>query len=88
MINHKIFDFGRFKLRYIYIGIISDAVLYIIFYCGNIVSGFLFPFKDIEIDSVHSNKSGTNTDLMAALLVFIIGPGEEIYWRAFLCKMF
>lgn len=41
------------KLRHILIGIISAIVLYFVFYAGNIISGYLFPFKDAQIASVY-----------------------------------
>lgn len=82
--DRNIFHFGKLKPRYILVGIISALVLYGIFYVGNIISGYLFPFKDAQILSVYSNKSNTNLTLIGLLLLFIIGPGEEIYWRGFI----
>ena len=75
---------GRFTIRHILVGIISALVLYVIFYFGNIVSGFLFPFKDAQVMSVYSNRSHGDLIWIGLLLLFIIGPGEEIYWRGFI----
>jgi len=74
---------GKINLRHIIIGIVSAIVLYIVFYFGNIISGFLFPFKDSQVLSVYSNRSNGNLIWIGLLLLFIIGPGEEIYWRGF-----
>lgn len=82
--DKAIFHFGKLKLRYILVGVISALVLYGIFYAGNIISGYLFPFKDAQISLVYSNKSNANITLIGLLLLFIIGPGEEIYWRGFI----
>lgn len=82
--NKDIFLFGKIKSRHILIGITSAVVLYGIFYVGNIVSGYIFPFKDAQISSVYSNKSNANLTLIGLLLFFVIGPGEEIYWRGFI----
>jgi len=82
--NRDIFKIGKLTIRHILIGISSAILLYIIFYLGNIVSGFIFPFKDSQVLSVYSNKSNGNLILIGSLLFFVIGPGEEIYWRGFI----
>ncbi|MZK51155.1 CPBP family intramembrane glutamic endopeptidase [Clostridium beijerinckii] len=80
----NLISFRNIKLRHILIGIISAIILYFVFYAGNIISGYLFPFKDAQIASVYSNRAQGNSLLIGALLLFIIGPGEEIYWRGFI----
>ena len=82
--NKNTFKLGKLTKRYIVIGISSAIALYIIFYLGNIVSGFIFPFKDSQVLSVYSNRSSGNLIWIGLLLLFIIGPGEEIYWRGFI----
>lgn len=82
--NKRDFRIGRLTIRYILIGVLSAAALYGIFYLGNIISGFLFPFKDSQILSVYSNRSKGNLFWIGLLLLFIIGPGEELYWRGFI----
>lgn len=82
--DRAIFSFGKIKGRHILIGVVSAIALYGIFYAGNILSGYLFPFKDAQISSVYSNKSHANLKLIGLLLFFIIGPGEELYWRGFI----
>lgn len=74
----------RITLRNILIGIVSAAGLYLIFYLGNIISGYFFPFKDVEIASVYSNRANGNLLWIGLLLLFIIGPGEEIFWRGYI----
>ncbi|OOM10566.1 CPBP family intramembrane glutamic endopeptidase [Clostridium saccharobutylicum] len=78
--------FKNIKFRHILIGIISAIILYFVFYAGNIISGYLFPFKDAQISSVYSNRAQGNSVLIGVILLFIIGPGEEIYWRGFIQK--
>jgi len=77
-------QFKKIKLRHFIIGIVSAVVLYFIFYLGNIISGYLFPFKDAQILSVYSNRSQGNLVWIGILLLFIIGPGEEFFWRGFI----
>ena len=82
--DRDIFLFGKIKPRHIFIGITSAVALYGVFYVGNIISGYLFSFKDAQIASVYSNKSNANLTLIGFLLFFVIGPGEEIYWRGYI----
>lgn len=82
----NLISFRNVKLRHILIGIISAIILYFVFYTGNIISGYLFPFKDAQISSVYSNRAQGSSLLIGVLLLFIIGPGEEIYWRGFIQK--
>jgi CAAX amino terminal protease family. len=82
--NRNHFKINRITLRHIIIGIVSAGGLYLIFYLGNIMSGYLLPFKDAEISSVYSNRANGNLLLISLLLLFVIGPGEEIYWRGYI----
>jgi membrane protease YdiL (CAAX protease family) len=82
--NRDSFKIGKLTIRHILIGIFSAIVLYIIFYLGNIISGYLFPFKDSQVLSVYSNRSKGSLIWIGLLLLFVIGPGEEIYWRGFI----
>ncbi|WP_246577883.1 CPBP family intramembrane glutamic endopeptidase [Clostridium psychrophilum] len=82
--NRDIFKIGKLTKKHIIIGIISAVALYVVFYFGNIVSSLIFPFKDSQVLSVYSNRSKGNLIWIGLLLLFIIGPGEEIYWRGFI----
>jgi len=82
--NKDNFKFGKLTIRHILIGIISAIGLYLIFYLGNILTGYLFPFKDSQVLSVYSNRANGNLIWIGLLLLFVIGPGEEIYWRGFI----
>ncbi|MBP1737559.1 MAG: putative protease [Oscillospiraceae bacterium] len=84
--DHDVIRVKEFHLRYLIIGITSAMVLYGVFYVGNILSGLLFSFKDAQIALVYGNKTGTNPYLISALLLFLIGPGEELFWRGFVQK--
>lgn len=79
---------GKFKTRYIIVGIASAIILYLIFYAGNIISGYIIPFKDSQISSVYGNKAQGSLAIIGLVLFFIIGPGEEIYWRGFIQNLF
>ena len=63
------------------LGILSAAVLYIIFWIGNSLSRLVFGFASSGISSVYEFKTGTPVWVIALLIALIIGPAEEIVWR-------
>ncbi|MEF8725643.1 MAG: CPBP family intramembrane glutamic endopeptidase [Candidatus Bipolaricaulota bacterium] len=48
---------------------------------GNHVITDLIPFSAGEIAAVYSNSASATTPVIGTLLVTVIGPGEEIFWR-------
>jgi len=72
-----------FKKRHLLVGPISAFLLYGIFWLGKEVSTMLFPFASKEISIIYYNKAQLNLTLIGLLLLFIIGPAEEIYWHGF-----
>jgi len=80
-INYRLYFF---EPKYILIGIVSAALLYIVFYTGDIVSKIILPFADRQIVGVYNNKSLLDPAVIGLLLLFIIGPAEEIFWRGFI----
>ena len=83
-LNKSKFQFGKIRLRHILIGVFSAVLLYFVFFAGNIITGYILPFKNVQVMSVYNNKAGMDLRLISILLVFIIGPGEELYWRGFI----
>lgn len=86
ILDKDVLNVGKVSLRHLGIGILSAVGLYLIFYFGNIISGYLFPFKDSQISLIYGNKAQGSLVLIGILLFCIIGPGEEIYWRGFVQK--
>jgi membrane protease YdiL (CAAX protease family) len=62
-------------------GVLSALGLYLVFYAGNAVSRLIFPFAAANIENVYAFKSGAAPLRIALLMAFIIGPGEELFWR-------
>jgi len=63
------------------LGLIAAAGLYGIFLLGLIVSTRLLPFAANDIQAVYGLKAGASPLRIAILLAFVIGPGEEFFWR-------
>ena len=79
-------DQFRFNKSAILLGLASAGLLYAIFWLGKTISGALIPFAATQINGIYQKGMGTHTPIIAALLFFITGPCEEIYWRGFLQK--
>ena len=79
-INKRLY---AFKPSYIIIGIVSAALLYLLFYTGDIISKIIIPFADRQVVGVYNNKSLLDPKIIGLLLLFVIGPAEEIFWRGY-----
>lgn len=77
-------DVRRRPARKIVVGLLSAAALYAVFFAGDIASRAIFPFAGENIASVYSLRQDAGTWRIAALLILVIGPGEELFWRAYL----
>jgi uncharacterized protein len=75
-----------FKLNEILIGISSAALLYFIFWFGKFILDIygIIPNHNRNISSVYANKGTFPAWLVAVLLFFPIGFGEEIFWRGYI----
>jgi uncharacterized protein len=72
-----------FRMRHLWVGIGSALVLYGIFWVGKEAANLLFPFAPGQIASVYKTKTQLDAVLIGLLLLFLMGPAEEIYWRGF-----
>lgn len=72
-----------FKANHIIIGLVSAAILYVVFYAGNYFSKLLFSFAESQVGGIYSNKGQADYVIISLLLLFWIGPAEEIFWRGF-----
>lgn len=84
----KTAEIFEFKLSYIWIGIISAAILYLIFFIGDMAVRSLFDFAKVEIENIYSTKSQASTIMIGLLLLFVIAPAEEIFWRGFVQRRY
>jgi membrane protease YdiL (CAAX protease family) len=73
----------RFSLRDVAVGCASAAVLWCIFLAGDFFSSLLFDFARPQVHDIYRMKEGESPLLIGALLLLLIGPAEEIFWRGY-----
>ena len=66
------------------LGILSAVALWFVFYFGEMISTFLFDFARPQIDSVYGMRKGENLTIIGLLLLLLIAPAEEIFWRGYI----
>lgn len=71
------------RLSTFLLGIAIAALLWGVFYVGDKVSQLLFPFARAQVNLIYNMKGGFSPTLLALLLLFVIGPAEEIFWRGY-----
>jgi membrane protease YdiL (CAAX protease family) len=74
----------HFKPAHILIGLLAAALLYDVFFIGNWVSNQLFDFARPQIKGIYGTKTQASALTIGALLLFLIGPAEEIFWRGYI----
>ena len=77
-------DLQNDALKKIGIGLLSVVILYFVFYFGNWLSRILFDFASEGIENVYAFKGNASATRISILMLLIIGPGEEIFWRGLL----
>lgn len=73
----------NFKYSHIAIGLVSAAVLYLVFYLGNSISNILFDFSREQVSNIYSTKEQADKIFIGLALLLWIGPAEEVFWRGF-----
>ena len=72
-----------FSWRELLSGLGIAVVLWFVFWTGDKLSQLLFDFARPQVDLIYGIKGGTSPTLISMLLLCIIGPGEEIFWRGY-----
>ena len=65
------------------LGVGIAVALWMIFWVGDKVSTWMFDFARPQVDSIYGMKEGESPWLLAALMLVLIGPAEEIFWRGY-----
>lgn len=77
-------QFTLFNFKEVLLGIGIAVVLWFVFYVGDKVSQWMFDFARPQVNLIYDMKTGNQPWLIALLLLFIIGPAEEIFWRGYI----
>ncbi|MBR5830943.1 MAG: CPBP family intramembrane metalloprotease [Tidjanibacter sp.] len=73
----------NFRVSDVPIGVAIGALLWGVFWVGDKVAVWMFPFADGEIGSIYAMRDGMDYLTIGLLLLFVVGPAEEIFWRGF-----
>ena len=76
----------RLDIDNVVMGVVLAAALWGVFWLGEFFSTMLFDLARPQVDMIYVMKEGDNPWVLTALMLFIIGPAEEIFWRAYLQK--
>ena len=76
----------RIGLSDILLGAGLAAVMWGVFWLGEFFSTLLFDFARPQVDTIYGMKEGENPLVLTLLMLFIIGPAEEIFWRGYIQK--
>ncbi len=78
----------RFNLSDIFFGVALAAILWGVFWVGDKLSSLMFDFARPQVNMIYGMKEGENPLVLTLLMLFIIGPAEEIFWRGYVQKNF
>lgn len=73
----------RFGWGEVLAGVGIAAALWGIFWTGDKVSSWLFDFARPQVDLIYGMKEGESLWLLSLLMLVLIGPAEEIFWRGY-----
>ena len=71
------------KTATVLMGILIAVSLWGLFYVGDKLSQLLFSFSRAQVHLIYNIKGDISPTLLALLLLFVIGPAEEIFWRGY-----
>lgn len=76
----------RLDFSNIILGVLLAAVLWGVFWIGDRLSSMMFDFARPQVNMIYGMKEGENPLVLTLLMLFIIGPAEEIFWRGYIQK--
>jgi membrane protease YdiL (CAAX protease family) len=74
---------SRFGIKSVLGGILLAALIWGVFFVGDKLSSLMFSFARPQVDSIYGLKASDPHWLIAMLLLLIIGPAEELFWRGY-----
>jgi membrane protease YdiL (CAAX protease family) len=83
-INPKWWKNVHWSTSNILMGIAIAIALWGVFWVGDKISSWVFPtFARPQVNLIYGMKEGESSLLLSGLLLFLIGPAEEIFWRGY-----
>ena len=73
----------RWRVGDCFAGIAIAVGVWCVFWVGDQVSSRLFDFARPQVDLIYGMKEGVPAGLLSVLLLFLIGPAEELFWRGY-----
>lgn len=73
----------RWSVSDVLLGVGIAVALWGIFWLGDKVSSFLFDFARPQVDTIYGMKAGESLWVLSLLMLFLIGPAEEVFWRGY-----
>ena len=67
----------------ILLGVAIAVALWGVFWVGDKLSQLMFDFARPQVDTIYGMKEGESPWLLTGLMLFLIGPAEEIFWRGY-----
>ena len=74
--------------RQMLLGVAIAAVLWGVFWIGDKLSQLMFDFARPQVDSIYAMKDQASPWRIGILLLTVIGPAEELFWRGFIQQRF
>lgn len=65
------------------LGVAIAAGLWAAFWLGDALSALLLPFARPEVQAIYAIREGAPTWALTLLLMLLIGPAEELFWRGY-----
>jgi membrane protease YdiL (CAAX protease family) len=72
--------------REVGIGVVAAVVLYGIFWLGDFIAAALFGFAPKQVEAIYAIKQLGHPWLVAAVLLLVTSPGEELFWRGYVLR--
>lgn len=70
------------------LGVALATALWGVFWIGDKLSSLMFDFARPQVNLIYGMKEGENPWILTFLMLLIIGPAEEIFWRGFIQNSF
>ncbi len=75
---------AKFRAADIVCGVVAAAILWGVFWTGDKVSSWILGFARPQVELIYGIKGETPAWLLSTLLLLLVGPAEEFFWRGYI----